>query len=304
VMKMIEILRKQRRSLQPVEKAAETGDVLVIDFKGTVDVEEFEGGEASDFQLELGTKHLIAGFEDGLLGAKSGDEVTLNLNFPDEYHKQELAGKPVEFHVTVKAVNEQVLPELNEDLFASLGLREGGLEEFKAEVRKNMERESEQTIINRVKNIVLDALYEANKIEIPKTLVTNEANRLHKQFNAHLQSHGVKVENIPAEDATTFNTQAEKRVALQLIISELVKNNQLKVDPAQVRTMIEKEAQSYEDPNEITNWYYSDKKRLAEVEALVLEDQVVQWILSKAQVNEQELTFDALMNKGQTDSVM
>ena len=303
ITQMIEVLRKQKRSLRPVEKAAGEGDILVIDFKGTIDGEVFEGGEATDFRLELGSNNLIEGFEDGLLGARVNEELTLKLSFPNEYHQQELAGKPVEFDVSIKEINEQELPELNDELFIEFGVSEGGLEAFRSEVRRNMEREAEQTIMNKVKNIVLDALFESNKIELPTTLVLNEANRIHQQFKENLISQGINENDIPADDSSAFNEQAEKRVALQLIVADLVRSNDIKVDPAQVRTMIEKVAQSYEDPNEVVNWYYSDQNRLAEVEALALEDEVVKWVLSKAQIKEQILTFDALMNKGQTSTV-
>lgn len=299
--KMIEVIRKQQCSLQAVKRKAREGDVLIIDFKGSVDGETFAGGEARDFQVELGSKRLIAGFEDGLSGAKAGEELTLNLNFPDEYHKRELAGKPVKFLVAVKAVNEQVLPELDEKLFSSMGVNEGGLDEFKVQVRRNMEREAEMAVANKTRNNILDALYAANKIELPKILINNEAMHLHAQFSASLQMRGINVDNLPVKDTTAFNEQAEKKVTLQLIIADIVKTNQIKTDPATVRNMIEKIAQSYEDPNEVIKWYNSDQNRLAEVEALALEDEVVKWILSRAKVKEQKLTFDALMNKGQTE---
>jgi len=301
VEKMIEVIRKQQRSLQAVKRKAREGDVLIIDFKGSVDGEAFAGGEARDFQVELGSKRLIAGFEDGLSGAKAGEELTLNLDFPDEYHKRELAGKPVKFLVAVKAVNEQVLPELDEKLFSSMGVNAGGLDEFKAQVRRNMEREAEMAVANKTRNNILDVLYAANKIELPKTLINNEAMHLHEQFSASLQMRGINVDNLPVKDTTAFNEQAEKKVTLQLIIADIVKTNQIKTDPATVRNMIEKIAQSYEDPNEVIKWYNSDQNRLAEVEALALEDEVVKWILSRAKVKEQKLTFDALMNKGQTE---
>lgn len=301
VEKMIEVIRKQQRSLQAVKRKAREGDVLIIDYKGSVDGEAFAGGEARDFQVELGSKRLIAGFEDGLSGAKAGEELTLNLNFPDEYHKRELAGKPVKFLVAVKAVNEQVLPELDEKLFSSMGVNEGGLDEFKVQVRRNMEREAEMAVANKTRNNILDALYAANKIELPKTLINNEAMHLHEQFSASLQMRGINVDNLPVKDTTAFNEQAEKKVTLQLIIADIVKTNQITTDPATVRNMIEKIAQSYEDPNEVIKWYNSDQNRLAEVEALALEDEVVKWILSRAKVKEQKLTFDALMNKGQTE---
>jgi trigger factor len=298
---MIQVIRKQQRRLKPVDRKAQEGDLLVIDFSGQVEGQPFAGGEGSDFQIELGSKRLLPGFEDGLVGANPGDEIILRLKFPDTYYKPELSGKPVEFKVNVKVVNEQVLPELDEELFRSMGVEEGGLEKFKVEVRRNMEREAERALTNRAEVAVLDALFEANSIELPKSLIKNEAVRLREQFKINLQSRGIRTEDLSgAEEDDPFQKQAEKKVTLQLIVADIVKNQQIKVDPSKIRQMIEKIAESYEDPNEVVNWYYSDKQRLVEVEALALEDEVVKWILSRAKVTEQELSFDALMNKGQT----
>jgi trigger factor len=300
VEKMIDVLCQQRRILKKIDRIAKKEDVLIVDFEGTVEGEVFEGGEATDFRIELGSKRLIPGFEEGLLKSKSGDEVTLDLQFPDEYHQQSLAGKPVKFVVKVKEVNEQKLPELNEELFASLGVNEGGLDAFKAEVRSNMEREAENTVMNQSKIAVLNKLYEANKFELPNVLVTAESKRLQQQFNETLLAQGMKKEDIPNGDTSDFNEQASKRIAFQMIVADIAKANEIKADPTKVRQIIEKSAQSYEDQSEVINWYYSDQNRLAEIEAIALEDEVVKWVLDRAQVNEQELTFDALMNKGQT----
>jgi trigger factor len=305
VEKMIEIIRKQQRTLQPVERAAQKGDVLIIDFEGSMDGKTFEGGTGQDFRIELGSGRLIAGFEEGLTGRKAGEAVTLDLTFPAEYPKEDLAGKPVKFAVTVKTVNEPVLPELNDALFASMGVKEGGLEAFRAEIRRNMEREVEQAVLARSKNKVLDALFAANKIEVPKSLIKQEAQRLNEQFHMGLQMRGINVDHHHDEEAETaaFTAQAEKKVTLQLIIADIVRTRQIRVEPARVRQMIETVAQGYEDPAEVVKWYYADQQRLAEVEALALEDEVVAWILSQAEVTEKEMTFDDLMNKGQTESI-
>ena len=303
--KMIEIIRKQQRTLQPVERAAQNGDVLLIDFEGSIDGNLFDGGSGKDFKIELGSGRLIAGFEEGLTGKKAGEQTTLDLGFPAEYPKEELAGKPVKFEVTVKTVNEPVLPELNDELFASMGVKEGGLEAFRAEIRRNMEREVEQAVLARSKNIVLDVLYSANKIEVPKSLIMQEAQRLNEQFHMSLQMRGINVDHHHDEEAETaaFTSQAEKKVTLQLIIADIVRTRQIKVEPGKVRHLIETVAQGYEDPGEVVKWYYADQNRLAEVEALALEDEVVNWILSQAKVIEKEMLFDDLMNKGQTESI-
>lgn len=298
--KMIEIVRKQHRKPEAVEREATENDSVVIDFIGRIDGEEFEGGTAKDFNLELGAKKFIEGFDDGLIGARAGDKRVLKLKFPEEYANKALAGKETEFEVDVKVVNELVLPELDSELFATLGVTEGGLEEFKAEVRKNMQRESEQATLSRVKESVMAKLYEANKMDLPATLLANEVTRLQTQYKSALLQQGLSEKDIPMGDASMFKEQAEKRVTLQLLVADIIKTNGIKVDPAKVRAMIEKSAVGYEDTSEVINWYYSDKTRLAEVEALALEEEVINWILGKAQVNETELAFDALINKGQT----
>ncbi len=305
VEKMIEIIRKQHRTPQAVERPAKDGDILVIDYEGTLEGNQFEGGAGKDFKIVLGSGRFISGFEAGLIGKQAGAQVTLDLNFPAEYPKQELAGKPVKFEVTVKTVNEPLLPELNDGLFASMGVKEGGLEAFKTEIRRNMEREVEQAVLARSKNVVLDALYGTNKIEVPKSLIKQEAMRLNEQFHMSLRRRGVNVEHHHDDEAETaaFTSQAEKKVTLQLIITDIVRTQQIKVEPAKVRKMIETVAQGYEDPNEVVNWYYSNANRVAEVEALALEDEVVAWILSRGRVTEKELSFDDLMNKGQTENV-
>lgn len=302
--KMIEIIRKQQQTYKPVDRKSRKGDFITIDFKGMIDDKDFEGGEGRDFKLELGSGRLIAGFEEGLTGYRTGDEVTLDLDFPEDYHKRELSGKPVKFTVNIKEVSEAELPELDDGLFASMGVKEGGLEAFKSEVRRNMEREVEQTLLNRAKNAVLDALYAANKIELPNSLIRNEAQRLQQQYHTQMQMRGIDIDKQQQDESGTeaFRAQAEKNVALQLIIADIVKSQQIKVEPSQVRSIIENVAQSYDDPNEVINWYYSDRNRLVEVEAIALEDEVVKWLQTRARVTEKKFSFDELMNKGQTES--
>ena len=301
--KMIGVIRRQQRKLQPAGRAAREGDVLDVDFKGQVDGKVFEGGEAQDFKIELGSKRFIAGFEEGLHGASTGEKRTLKLTFPDTYYKAELAGKPVTFEVTIKAVHEPVLPELDDALFASMGVKTGGLVAFRAEVRRNMEREAEQALLGRSKNNVLEALYAANRLELPGSLISQEAARLNEQFHAGLRMRGVDVHHHHDEAAETeaFNAQAEKKVTLQLLIADIVRTDNIRVEPAKVRKMIENIAQSYERPQEVINWYYSDKNHLAEVELLALEDAVVAWVLSRVQAQEKKFSFDDLMNKVQTE---
>ncbi len=299
--KMIETLRRQHQQFNVVAREAKPGDKVKIDFTGRMDGEIFEGGEASDFELELGSNSFIPGFEDGLLGTKGGDEVTLDLSFPDPYQKQELAGKPVKFAVTVHEVQEAVLPELDDEFFRGFGVSEGGMEAFVAEIKQHMGRESEAALRNRQRDVVMDALYDANKVELPKTMIETEQQNMQQQFTNNLKQYGVDNENAPPVDVSLFAEQAAKRVALQLIVAELVSQHDLKTEPSKVREMLEKNAESYEDPDAIINWYYSDKSRLAEIEAVVMENAVIDLVISKASVTELGLRFDELMNKGQTE---
>lgn len=303
--KMIEVIRKQQRTLKPVARKARTGDQLTIDFTGTINGENFEGGTATDVKIEPGSKRFIEGFEEGLIGTKSGDKITLDLVFPKEYHKQEYSGKPVKFDVSIKEVAEPVLPELDDSFFAKMGVKKGGLDTFRMEVSRNLDREAKQAISHRVKKVVLDALYLANnKVVLPQSLVNSEAAYLNKQFHTSLQMRGIVAEHQHDDaESEAFAKQASKKVALQLIITEIVKKQQIKVDSAKVRKLIENVAQGYEDPNEVINWYYGDRNRLAEVEALALEDAVVDWVLGQAKVVEKQLPFDDLMNNGQTETI-
>ena len=300
VAKMIEMLQKQRKELKPVERAAKEGDTVNIDFEGFVDGEAFEGGKAEAYDLELGAKNFIEGFEDGLIGKSAGDDVTLNLKFPDEYGNEELKGKETEFKVKVNLVNEAVLPEINEVFMEQFGVKDGKEETLNAEIRRNMEREVELTVRRQLKETVFESLREANDVELPQSLVTNEQHRVKQEMEERLKQQGLDGGALGEADASLFNEQAEKRVSLQLIVGEIIKENELKADPAKVRQMIEQAASGYEDPNAVINWYYSDQKNLAEVEALALEDGVVDWVLEHATVTDKACTFDEIMNKGQT----
>lgn len=299
--KMIEVLRKQRQELNDVDRPAAMDDVVDIDFKGTIDGESFEGGEATHFKVGLGQKQLIDGFEDGLVGKKAGDEATLKLVFPEDYQAKELAGKAVEFQIKVNSVQEPVLAELNDSFFVNFGVKEGGMEAFRKEIQAHMQRESEMKNRNQFKESVMDALHKANSIDLPKTLVDQAIQDLQKQFDDTVKSQGLDVdESTITKQGPLFEEQGRKRVALQLILAELIKKNELKADPAKVRTMIEKNAANYEDPSVIINWYYNDKKNLSEIESLALEDELIDWIAERAELTEISLTFDECMNKGQT----
>lgn len=300
---MIGILRKQRRELKPVDRKAANEDVVVIDFTGLVDGEKFEGGSAENYELELGSRRFLVGFEEALVGSKAGEDVSLKLKFPDDYRNEALKGKPVEFQVHVKEVKEAVLPELNDELFASLGVNEGGISAFREEIRRNLEREAEMAIRKIMKDIVMKALHEANTMELPQTMVEREANMVQQQLIENLQQQGLGPDAFKSADPSLFNQEAQRRVTLQLIFAEIVRQNEIRVDPARVRQMIEKVASGYENPSAVINWYYSDQKNLSEIEALALEDDIVDWVLEHARVTDKSYTFDELMNKRQTEAV-
>ncbi|MCY1173555.1 Trigger factor [compost metagenome] len=270
------------------DRAAQNEDQLNIDFVGKVDGEAFAGGSATGTQLVLGSGRMIPGFEEGLVGAKAGEERVLNLTFPENYQNLDLANKAAEFTVTVNSVSEPKLPELHEDFFAQFGIKESGLEGFRAEVRKNMERELRQAIKTKVKNQVMDGLLAANPIEVPKALLENEVNRLRVQA---VQQFGgnIKPEQLPAE---LFEEQAKRRVVLGLIVAEVVKQNELKPDEARVRELIQEMASAYQEPEQVVAWYYKNDQQLNEVRSVVLEEQVVDTVLQKASVTDKSVSYE------------
>lgn len=302
--KMIEVLRKQNFELQDVERESTAEDVIEVDYTGYIEGETFEGGQAADFKIDLSQKRLIDGFEEGLIGKKAGEEVTLDLEFPENYQAQDLAGKPVQFKVTVKRVSEKVLPELDDEFYRKFGIEEGGGDAFRTQVRDHMTRETDQVIKNRTRDSVMKALQAANQVELPSVLVKEEIHRLKHQFEQSLKNQGMNIDDMKhPEDDGIFEEQARERVALQLIVAELIRAHDIKADEAKIRELVMKFAENYRDPAAVVNWYYSDKKHLAEIEAQVLENEVVDWIIQRAAVTNSNLTFDECMNKGQTESV-
>ena len=286
--KMLEILRKQNVRFEVAERVAQNDDQLNIDFVGKVDGEVFAGGSATGTQLVLGSGRMIPGFEEALVGAKAGEERVLNLTFPENYQNLDLANKAVEFTVTVNTVSEPKLPELNEEFFTQFGIKESGVEGFRTEVRKNMERELRQAIKSKVKNQVMDGLLASNPIDVPKALLDNEVNRLRVQA---VQQFGgnIKPDQLPAE---LFTEQAKRRVELGLIVAEVVKQFDLKPDDARVRTMIQEMASAYQEPEQVVSWYYKNDEQLNEVRSVVLEEQVVDTVLQKASVTDKSVSYE------------
>lgn len=301
--RMIEVLRKQRAQLQEVKRSARSGDTVEIDFTGSLGGEPFEGGSGSDFRLELGSGRFLEGFEQGLIGKAAGEEATLDLTFPGDYRDEKLAGKPVQFKIQVKKVLEAVPPELNEEFFAQFGVSEGGEAAFREELRRHMEREAESAVRSRQRQAVMDALVKANPVDVPKSLIHEESHRLLRQFQSQLKAYGVADEKGLPNDTSVFEERAAQRVATQLIVLEIIRSQGFEADPGRVREVIEKNAENYEDAAAVVNWYYKDKQRLAEVEAVVLEDKVIDWVMKNAAVKDVKLSFDELVNKGQTDAV-
>ena len=292
---MLEVLRKQNTRFEAVERAAQNDDQVNIDFVGKVDGEAFAGGSAKGTQLVLGSGRMIPGFEDGLVGAKAGEERVVNVTFPEDYQNLDLAGKAAEFTITVNSVSAPVLPELNEEFFAQFGIKESTLEGFRAEVRKNMERELRQAIKTKVKNQVMDGLLAANPIEAPKALLENEVNRLRVQA---VQQFGgnIKPDQLPAE---LFEEQAKRRVVLGLIVAEVVKQFELKPDDAKVREMIEEMASAYQEPEQVIAWYYKNDQQMNEVRSVVLEVQVVDTVLQKATVTDKSVSYEDAVKPAQ-----
>lgn len=292
---MLEVLRKQNTRFEVADRAAQNEDQLNIDFVGKIDGEAFAGGSATGTQLVLGSGRMIPGFEEGLVGAKAGEERVLSLTFPADYQNLDLAGKTAEFTVTVNSVSEPKLPELTEEFFAQFGIKETGLEGFRAEVRKNMERELRQAIKTKVKNQVMDGLLAANPIEVPKALLENEVNRLRVQA---VQQFGgnIKPEQLPAE---LFEEQAKRRVVLGLIVAEVVKQNELKPDEDRVRELIQEMASAYQEPEQVVAWYYKNDQQLNEVRSVVLEEQVVDTVLQKATVTDKSVSYEEAVKPAQ-----
>jgi len=298
---MIDTIRKQHVSWQAVEREAKQGDRVNIDFKGMIDGEAFDGGSAQGIELELGSGRMIPGFEDGLLGANSGEDRTIDVTFPESYQAENLAGKEAQFEIHINSVEEPVLPEVDTDFATKLGIEGGDLEKLRSEIRGNMERELETRLRARLKEAVMDTLLSANSLDVPKSLIDNEAQVLQQQMLQNLASQGMQQQDLGGlMNPEMFREQAEKRVTLGLIMSEIVKQNDLKVEPEMVKARVEEIAAPYEHPEEVVKWYYGDRQRLTEVESLVFEDQVIDWALEQAQVVDKSVSFDEIMKAENT----
>jgi trigger factor len=299
--KMLGVLRRQRRTWKAVERAATSEDRLVIDFQGSIDGTPPENAKGEQVPVELDGSRMIEGFEEGLIGMQAGDERTLELTFPKHHRDEKLAGKPVTFVVKAHRVEEPLLPPLDDTLADSFGIKEGGLEALRDEVRNNMARELDEALGAVTKRRVMEALLQGQEITLPDSLVKEEIERAMRQRKMELSHSGVDPESAGLEP-TMFEEQARTRVALGLLLAEIIRSKEIKPDPERVRARIESIASTYEDPNEVINWYYGDRSRLSEIETTVLEDQVVEWILERAQISDEASSFDEVLNPGQTSS--
>jgi trigger factor len=292
--KTLQILRKQRTRFEPVSRPARDGDRLTVDFRGTIDGQAFPGGEAKDFVFALGEGRMLPQFDAAARGMAPGEEKTFELAFPADYHGKEVAGKTASFAMTLKKIDEPRLPEVDADFARSLGVADGDTGKMRAEVRANVEREVRKRVEAKTKEQALQALLAATPFEVPKALVGMEATSMAERAIADLKARGVDPEQVPI-NPQAFEEAARRRVALGLAIAELARAENLQPKPAEVRALVEQEAQSYESPAEVVKWFYMQPQRLSEMEGLALETNVVKWVLTKAKVLDKPVAFDELM---------
>ena len=295
--KTLEIMRKQRASYSPVARTAQTGDRATIDFRGTIDGAEFQGSTAKDQAVLLGEGRLLPDFERNVTGMKAADTKAFDLRFPDDYHGKEVAGKTARFEVTVKEVAEPKLPEVDAEFAKGLGVANGDIAQMRREIKANLEREVTGKLKARVKDQVMQALLDATRLEAPRSLVDMEMQRMQAGARQELAARGLQVpDNVPLP-TDMFEQQAQRRVSLGLILGEVVKAHQLYAKPEQVRALVDEQAQSYERPEEVVKWYYSDPERLREIESVVMEENVVAWALAQAKVTDKTVDIDELLGK-------
>ena len=299
--KTLDILRKQRRTFaQRAQTApAEDGDRVTVDFEGKIDGEPFQGGKAEDFQFLVGEGQMLKEFEDAVRGMKSGESKTFPLAFPEDYHGKDVAGKTADFLVTLKKIEAANLPEVNEQFAKSLGIADGTVEGLRADIKKNLEREVKFRLMARNKQAVMDALVAKAELDLPNAAIQAEIARLLEGARADLKQRGIKDADKAEIPEDIFRPQAERRVRLGLVVAELVRANNLQAKPEQIKAHIDELAASYEKPADVVRWYFSDNNRLAEVEAVVIENNVTDFVLGKAKVNEKSVSFDELMAQQQ-----
>ncbi|MGL5007661.1 MAG: trigger factor [Plesiomonas sp.] len=294
VANMIDVLRKQQATWKATDRAAEAEDRVTVDFTGSVDGEVFEGGKATDFALAMGQGRMIPGFEEGIVGHKAGEEFTIDVTFPAEYHAENLKGKAAQFAIVLKQVEERELPELTVEFVQRFGVADGSIDGLKAEIRKNMTRELSTAVKNRVKTQVLDGLLAANEFDIPTPLIDGEIDVLRQQAAQRFGAQGNKAFELPRE---LFEEQARRRVQIGLLLGEVIKTSEMKADDVRVNALIEEMASAYEDPSEVVAYYAKNEELMNNMRNVALEEQAIDAVLAKANVTEKAATFDELMNQ-------
>ncbi len=293
VAEMLETLRKQQATWKEVDEAAENGKRVSIDFVGSIDGVEFEGGKAENFPLEMGAGRMIPGFEDGIVGKTKGMEFVIDVTFPEDYHAENLKGKAAKFAIKVNKVEARELPELNDEFVARFGVAEGGVDALKAEVRKNMERELKQAIKARIKEQAIEGLVKENEIQVPSALIDQEINVLRQQA---AQRFGGNVEAAAQLPRELFEEQAKRRVVVGLLLGEVIRTHELKADEDKVKALITEMATAYEDPSEVVSYYEQNQQLMNNMRNVALEEQAVDAIIAKAKVTEKAISFSELMN--------
>ncbi|MFT4926844.1 MAG: trigger factor [Phenylobacterium sp.] len=292
---MLETLRKQHATWKEVKRKSKKSDKVTMNFIGSIDGEEFEGGKADDFVLELGKGQMIPGFEDGIIGAKKGEEVTLEVTFPEDYHAEELKGKPAQFVVNVTKVEQEELPEVNDEFSTLFGVEEGGVEALKTEVRKNMERELAQAVKTKVKEQIIKGILAMHELDLPKSMIDQEVEGLRQQAMQRFAGQADPA-NMPELPAELFTEQAKDRVKVGLLLGEVIKANEMQVEDERVSTLVETMASAYENPAEVVQYYMSNNELLQQMRNVALEEQAVEMLVEKAATTEKPMQFDELMN--------
>ncbi|BBP04575.1 trigger factor [Sulfuriferula plumbiphila] len=294
--KTLDVLRKQRVQFNTVDRASQTGDLVTLDYVGKIDGAVFAGGEAKGFRVVLGEGRTLAEFETALVDVKAGDNTSFNVTFPGDYHARELAGKTAAFEVSVVDIAAPQLPEVDAEFARSLGITDGDVQKMRAEIQANLEREVKNRIHARLKEQIMQAFLDSTKIDVPRSLLEMETQRLMQNARKDMQARGMNVNDVPLP-ADIFAEQAMRRVSLGLILAEAVRVNELTAKPEQITALIQEFAQSYEDPQEVIKWHHQTPERMQEIESLALENNVVEWALERVQVEDQSVSFDELMGK-------
>jgi len=294
VAKTLELLRKQRTSYHVVEREAKERDQVTLDFHGTIAGQEFVGGQGKDLPFVLGEGRMLPGFEKQIAGMRANESRTFELSFPEDYHGKELAGKMASFDVTLRRVAEPKVPEIDAEFASNFGVHDGDMEKLKREIKSSLLRELKNRVQAGIKDQAMQALLNATQVDLPQSLVDAETDRLMEGTRSDLEARGIKSKELPAP-RDVFLERAKRRVRLGLIIAEIVKIHDLRPKPEQLRTVVDEYAQSYEHPEQVVKWYYSSPERLSGIEAMILEDNVVEWVLKQAKVEDKPMDFDELM---------